>query len=94
MGWLIKKGDLRFCITSDAWKVSLCFISLYIAATLWNYIQASLSSIFLSHHNYTIIVDKVGFLVYLAVLIIVCLGGSVMKVYIAGTVKKKGDFGF
>ena len=41
-GWR-KKGDFRFWIVSDACRVSLCFRSLYIAAILCNYIQASLS---------------------------------------------------
>ena len=34
-----KKGDFKFCIESDTWGVSLCFISLHIVALLWNYIQ-------------------------------------------------------
>ena len=32
----VKKGDFRFWIESDAWRVSLCFRSLYIANILWN----------------------------------------------------------
>ena len=38
---------------------------------------------------------KVVFLVYLAAIIVGCLGGSIMKVDLAGAVKKKlGDFRF
>ena len=40
-------GDFRFWIESDAWRVSFCFRSLYIAAILWNNIQDRIGSIFL-----------------------------------------------
>ena len=32
-------GDFRFCIAINAWRISWCFRSLYIAAILWNNIQ-------------------------------------------------------
>ena len=86
--------NFRFCIASDALRVSLCLRYLYIAATLWNYIQASLSLICLSHHNCTSIVDKVGCLVYLAAIILGCPESSFLKVDLSGSVKKKGDFRF
>ena len=35
-GAVKKKGDLRFWISSDAWRVSLCFRSLHSAYILWN----------------------------------------------------------
>ena len=31
-----KKGDFRFWITSDSWRVYLCFMYLYIEDILWN----------------------------------------------------------
>ena len=68
----------------------MSFSSLYIEAVLWNYIQYSLVSLFLSHHNYTLMLGKVRCLVYLAALLIGCLGGTVLKVDLAGVVKKKG----
>ena len=63
-------------------------MSLYIAAILWNYIRASLGSLCLSHQNYTLMVDKVGCLVYLSALLVGCMGGSVLTVDISGEVKK------
>ena len=45
-GGEIDLGDLRFCITSDDWRVSWRFRYLYIEATLWNMIQASLGSLY------------------------------------------------
>ena len=67
----------------------MCFSSLYIAAILWNYIQDSLGSLCLSHHNYTLMVGKVRCLVYLAEILVGCLGSSVMKVDLAGALNKK-----
>ena len=67
----------------------MCFSSLYIVAILCNYIQASLGSLCLSHHNYKLMVGKVGCLVYLVALLVGCLGGSVMKVDFSGVVNKK-----
>ena len=66
----------------------MCFRSLYIAAILWNYIQYSLGSLHLSIQNCTLMVGKDGCLVYMATLILGCLEGSVLKVDIAGAVKK------
>ena len=37
-----KNVGFRFWISSDCWRVSFCFMSLYIEAILWNYIQARL----------------------------------------------------
>ena len=37
-----KLGDFRFWIEGDAWRISSCFRSLYIAYILWNYIQDNL----------------------------------------------------
>ena len=74
-GAVKKKGDFRFWFSSDAWRVSLCFSSLHITAILWNYIQASLGLLLLSCHNYTLIVGKVGYFVYLAEPLVGYLGG-------------------
>ena len=67
----------------------MCFRSLYFEAILCNYIQASLGSLRLSHHNYTLLVGKVGCLVNMAALLLGLMGGTFMKVYLAGVVKKK-----
>ena len=93
-GWYLwvgelKKSDFRFWIASDDWRVYLCFRYLYIADILWNYIQASLGSLCLSNYNYTLMVGKVIFLLYMVSFIVGFLGGSVMKVDIAGVVEKK-----
>ena len=88
-GVVNKKGDFRFWIASDDWRVYLCFRYLYIAYILWNYIQASLGSLCLSNYNYTLMVGKVIFLIYMVSFIVGFLGGSVMKVDIAGVVRKK-----
>ena len=66
----------------------MCLRSLYIVAILWNYIQDSLGSLYILNQNYTLMVVKVGCIVYLAALIVGCLGGSVLKVDISGEVKK------
>ena len=79
-----------FWVSSDAWQVYLCFRPLHIASILWNYIQDSLGSLCLSHHNYTLIMGKVGCIVYLVALLLGCMGGSVLNVDITGSVKKKG----
>ena len=65
----------------------MCFRSLYIAAILMKYIQDSRGLLLLSHHNYTIMVGKVGCLVYLAALLVGCLGGSFLKIDISRVVK-------
>ena len=96
-GVVKKKGDFRFWIASDASRVYLCFRYLYIAAILWNYIQARLGSLYLSKHNYTLMMGNVGCLVYMAALLIGCLGGSVLKVDLSGLVNKimsASSFGF
>ena len=67
----------------------MCFRSLYTASILWNYIQYSLGSICLYNHNYALVVGKVGCLIYLEKCIVDYLGGSVLKVDIAGSVKKR-----
>ena len=67
----------------------MCFRYLYIAAIKWNYIQASLGSLCLYHHNYTLMMGKFGCLVYMLALLVGCLGVSVLKVDLAGVVKKK-----
>ena len=69
----------------------MCFRYLHIEAILWKFIQDSLGLLFLSHNNYTLIVGKVGFLVYLLALLVSCLGGSVLKVDLDGVVKKKSQ---
>ena len=56
---------------------------------MWNYIQDSLESLYLSHHNYTLIMVKVGCPVYMAELLVDFLGGSYMKVDLSGAVNKK-----
>ena len=53
------------------------FSSLYITSILC-----------LSHHNYTIMVVKVEYIVYLLEILVGFLGGSVLKVDFAGEVKK------
>ena len=47
-----------------------------------------------SHHNYTLVMGKVGCLVNVMALIVVCLRSSVLKVDISGAVKEKGGFRF
>ena len=49
----------------------------------------SLVSLCLSYHSYTLMVGKIGCILYLGALILGCLGGSVLKVDINGAVKKK-----
>ena len=68
----------------------MCFRFLCIAAILWNYIQDSLLSLCLYNRNYTLMVGKVGYIVYMAALLVGCLGGSVLKVYLDGVMNKKG----
>ena len=68
----------------------MCFRFLCIADILWNYIQDSLLSICLYNRNYTLMVGKVGYIVYMVALLVGFLGGSVLKVYLDGVVKKKG----
>ena len=73
----------------------MCLRSLHIEDILWNYIQAILGLLCLSHHNLKLMAGKVGCLVYLVALLVCCLGGSVLKSDLAGAVKKKkGDFRF
>ena len=67
----------------------MCFKYLYIVDILCNFIQSSLGLICLSHHNHTLMVGKFGCIVYIAVLLAVFLGGSVLEVDLAGAVKKK-----
>ena len=43
-----KMGDFRCWIESYSWRVSFCFVSLYIADILYNLIQGSLWSLFLA----------------------------------------------
>ena len=43
-----------------------------------------------SHQNSTLVMGKVGCLVIMVALLVGCLGGSVLKVDLNGTVKKKG----
>ena len=60
-------------------------------------VHSSLVSPFLSHHNYTLMVGKVGCLIYVAALLVSCLVGSVLDVDIDGVAKKKwvtSGFGF
>ena len=40
-----KKGNSRFWIESDAYRVSFCFSTLDIVDILWNYIQPILGSL-------------------------------------------------
>ena len=84
-----KKGNLRFWISSDACMASFCFRTMYIADILWRYIQASQVSLCLYRHNYTLMVGKVGFIVYITALLVGYLRGSVPKVDFIGSVKKK-----
>ena len=42
-----------------------------------------------SHHNYRFVMGKVGCLVYIVALLVGFLGGSVLKVDLSGSVKKK-----
>ena len=88
----VKKATLGFGlqVVSDDWRVYLCFRYLYITSILWNYIQSRLVSILLFRHNYTLIVGKVGCLVFTEALLVVFLVGSFIKVYLDGAVKKKG----
>ena len=56
-------GDFIFWMTSNDWRLSVCFIPLYIAAVLWNTIQASLGSLCSEHlllnpDNFTNLVRK------------------------------------
>ena len=44
-GGKIDSGDFRLCISSNDWKVSWCFRSLWIAYSLWKMIQSSLGSL-------------------------------------------------
>ena len=83
-----------FWIASDAWRVSLCSRSLFIADILWNYIQYFLGSLCLSHQNYTFVMIKFGCLVYLVALLVGCLGGSVTKFDLAGKATKRVNSGF
>ena len=68
----------------------MCLRFLYITDILWNYIQDILVSLCLYNNNYIIMLGKVVCLVYLAAILVGCLGGSVLKVYLDGVVKKKG----
>ena len=43
----------------------------------------------ISHHNYTLMLGKVGCLVYLVAILVGFLRGSVLKDYLAGVVKEK-----
>ena len=96
-GVVNKKGNFSFFIAIDACRVSLCFIPLYITDILCNYIIASLGSLCLSHQYYTRMVGKVVFIVYLASFLMIFPAGSVLKVDLSGTAKKKratSVFGF
>ena len=93
-GWYLwgteeKTVNFSFSVASDSWRVSLWFRSMYIAAILCKYIQAILGSLWSSHHNCTLIMGKVVCIVYLSVLLVFFLGGSVLKVDIFGVVKKQ-----
>ena len=68
----------------------MCFRYLYIAAILFKYIQDSIVSLCLSHHNYTLMMGKVKCLIYLASLLVGLLRGSVLNVDLTGAVDLKG----
>ena len=67
-----------------------CFCYLHNTAILWNYTQSILGSMWLSRHNHTPMVSKVGCLVYMVDLLVGCLLGSVLKFNLAVVVNKKG----
>ena len=49
----------------------------------------SLVSLCLSYHSYTLMVGKIGCILYLGALILGFLGGSVLKVDLSGLAKKR-----
>ena len=82
ISWAVKKkGGIQ---------VLYCKRCLHISIILRNDIQYRIGSLCLSHHNYTLMLGKVGCPVYLVELFVVFLEGSVLKVDIGGAVNKKG----